>query len=421
MRVLIIGAGLAGLALAQRLVAAKVDVAVFERNASTSDGLAGYGIYIDRNGQRALQTCLPRATFDEFDRIAGHSGVRIHFSDERLGCLAVYDAATSTESEEPAVQRRSIPRLELREILQRGLDGPGGVIHWGKEFQSYEIPKDDGPIRAHFADGTYVVGDVLIGADASNSRVRTQYLPSFNRLDLGIANIVGRTPLTPELRSRLPSHLIDGSVNNVIPPGQGWMFLSAWRQSKDTATSHSGDYLVWAYASARAGFAADLERQPGNILCEVVLKRIAKWSPYLHTVVSASDMRTVAAVPLRTMPRLPDWQPTRVTLVGDAVHNMTPMAGIGANTALRDAAILSGQLLDAISGRRTLVDAVGQYERQMRGYANAAVELSRLNAERAASGGFVGRHMFRAVLRVAEAIPPFKRRMFASMSKKYDG
>ncbi|WP_321884055.1 FAD-dependent oxidoreductase [Burkholderia cepacia] len=420
MRVLIIGGGLAGLALAQRLVAERIDVSVFERNASTSDGLAGYGIYIDRNGQQALQTCLPRSIYDEFDREAGHTDLRIQFSDERLGCLAKYDAAKSTGSHEPAVLRRSISRLELREILQHGLDGQGGVIHWEKEFRSYDMPKGDGPIRVHFADGTYAEGDVLIGADASNSRVRTQYLPNFNRLDLGIANIVGRTPLTPELRSRLPSHLTDGSINNVIPPFQGWMFLSAWRQTNAKATSHSGDYLVWAYACARAGFSADLEKQSGNKLCDVVLNRIAKWSPYLHTVVSASDMNTVAAVPLRTMPQLPDWQPTRVTLVGDAIHNMTPMAGIGANTALRDAAILSGQLLDSNSGRRSLVEAIGQYERQMRGYASAAVELSRMNAERAASGGLVGRYMFRTMLRVAEAIPPFKRRMFASMSKKYD-
>jgi 2-polyprenyl-6-methoxyphenol hydroxylase-like FAD-dependent oxidoreductase len=115
------------------------------------------------------------------------------------------------------------------------------------------------------------------------------------------------------------------------------------------------------------------------------------------------------------MPKLTGWPASNVTLLGDAVHNMTPMAGIGANTALRDAAVLRRVLVEVAAGRRELVAAVAEYEEEMRGYANKAVGLSLDNARRAVSDARLPRVAFRTVLRAAQAVPPLKRAMFAGM------
>jgi 2-polyprenyl-6-methoxyphenol hydroxylase-like FAD-dependent oxidoreductase len=111
--------------------------------------------------------------------------------------------------------------------------------------------------------------------------------------------------------------------------------------------------------------------------------------------------------------RAPGHQTRPLQVIDDAVHNMTPMAGIGANTALRDADGLRRALLapgpDDVTGR------VGRYEEQMRGYANQALALSARNARNAASPRRLPRLAFRSALRIAESVPPAKRRMFGGV------
>lgn len=86
-------------------------------------------------------------------------------------------------------------------------------------------------------------------------------------------------------------------------------------------------------------------------LRDLVLARTDGWADALRTVVADSEPRSVGPVPLRSMPKLDPWTPSNVTLIGDAIHSMTPMAGVGANTALRDAEHLRAALVRVDAGR----------------------------------------------------------------------
>jgi salicylate hydroxylase len=100
-----------------------------------------------------------------------------------------------------------------------------------------------------------------------------------------------------------------------------------------------------------------------------------------------------------------------VTLLGDAIHNMTPMAGVGANTALRDADLLRSKLIAATGGEVPLITALASYEEQMLDYGFAAVRQSLRNASRAAHSSHLSRAAFRTTLRLTAAVPPMRRAM----------
>ena len=142
---------------------------------------------------------------------------------------------------------------------------------------------------------------------------------------------------------------------------------------------------------------------------DLVLGAIWDWSPQLSTIVQDSDTSTIRSVPLRSMPFLQPWEASNVTVLGDAIHNMTPMAGVGANTALRDAELLARMLKDVVAGKSNLVEAISSYENEMRHYANEAVGLSRRNAEGASNSSGFQRWIFRTMLRAAQASPTIMR------------
>jgi len=95
---------------------------------------------------------------------------------------------------------------------------------------------------------------------------------------------------------------------------------------------------------------------------------------------TASTTQPPANTPTHTRSTgVPDWpnQP-RVTVIGDAAHSMTPAGGIGANTAVRDAALLGRLLVEAGGYREGITET---YEREMRVYASEAVRSSYAGAK----------------------------------------
>ncbi|WP_243418220.1 FAD-dependent oxidoreductase [Actinomycetospora cinnamomea] len=114
-----------------------------------------------------------------------------------------------------------------------------------------------------------------------------------------------------------------------------------------------------------------------------------------------------------------------MTLIGDAIHTMTPGRGAGANTALRDARELRDRLVRVRDGELSLLAAVGEYEDLMRRYASLAVRES---LEFMNDGGTARRPVVgplsvfaqRTGMRLVDRIPAAKRRMARGFQKVRD-
>ncbi|KAF4448070.1 FAD-dependent monooxygenase [Fusarium austroafricanum] len=373
MRVLIIGGGIGGLTLAHGLRKADIKVLVFERQASI--------IPLTRR--------------------------RLFIRDTQLRVLAEKDDAKLSKRPPLEVERTAVGRLELRETLLQGLEG---IVQWGCSFVRYE-KLSNGLLRTHFSDGTSEDCDLLVGADGPNSAVRGQYMPTLERFDLGIRAIAGRYALDHARIKMLPDELTNGSLNNIVPSGRGLMFISAWG-SGQAAGYDSGDdshYVVWAYVLPVNNITSELDNLSTSDLQNHVLYQTQDWSPDLKELVQGSDLSTIKCLSIRTMPTLEPWEPSNVTLLGDAVHNMTSMAGMGTNTALRDAEVLTRCLIDVKAGRFDLVQGVGLYESDMRSYGNDALKLSTQNAMNACNGRKASRFLFRSFLRTAQSFPAVMR------------
>jgi salicylate hydroxylase len=250
--------------------------------------------------------------------------------------------------------------------------------------------------------------------------VRQQLLPHARVVDTGVVALVGKLPLTDQNRAWLPRQLTT-RPNNILPPSGSGMFVAEFRRKPGDAPAlveDGGDYVFWAFVAPRTRYGAegDMRRLDGPVLQQLALRMIDGWHAHLRRLVAESDPRTVASLRIQTSVPIEPWAAANVTLLGDAIHTMTPLQGIGGNTALRDAALLCRKLVEVEQHRSELLPATEQYEAEMRRYGFAAVAASLQTAQYAVSDSGLMRTVFKTILRVAGAVPPLKHRMFQSIA-----
>lgn len=371
LHVLIIGGGIGGLCLAQGLKKSGIKVAVYERDHSADFRGQGYRNSLNADGSRALRDCLPENLFHLCVATSIKSATRMVFLDHQLNQKFVKPILPL-----PADSFFGVHRLTLREILLAGLED---TVHFGKTFERFE-QLDDEKIRAFFTDGTFATGDLLVGADGTHSVVRDLIVPDA-RIDTLDYAIYGKTPILPDMLEWVPEILVDGFVRIVSLEGTG-MGLATCRQVESAAsalakfdpTPHLTDvpgYFSWTLSLPEAFRNAD-----GPALHQLARTMVKGWHPALLQLIDEADIPATFPVRITSARPVKPWHTPNVTLLGDAIHTMSPGRGEGANTALRDAALLRHALVEAEARGIPFVQAKIHYETTMLHYGFEAVAKS---------------------------------------------
>jgi 2-polyprenyl-6-methoxyphenol hydroxylase-like FAD-dependent oxidoreductase len=355
-RILIAGAGIGGLALAQALRAGGFDVVVYERDPTPETRKQGYRIHIDQNGNAALRTCLPAEVLDLVRRTSGVNGDLVAAYTHRLERVMAQTF--------PGIPEDEITHVD-RETFRRGLlTGLAGVVRFGHTVTGYRIT-DAGRVRVGFADGGSDEGDLLVGGDGVGSAVRRQLLPQASVRDVGFRCIYGRMTIDDTTEALIPEDFDRGFCWVADDQGHGAGFATVRFRSRPEGAR---DYLMTTFVTTpeRLGMADDvLFTLPPASLWELAVDATAGWHPQIREIFARADAGTFFAIAIRAGERVEPWAPGPVTLLGDAIHTMPPTGGVGANTALQDAATLAGELLGAAGDERSLTAAVAAYERVM--------------------------------------------------------
>lgn len=319
-RVLIVGAGIAGSALARLLGRSGASLDVVEREPAWRP--AGTGVYMPGNTARALR----RLGLEEEVAARAVEIPRQRFYDHRGRLLCDVDVAALWSGVGPCL---AVPRSELQDVLLAE-DVP---IRMGTSVK--RLAQDGEVVSVELSDGTSGDYDLVVGADGIHSTVR------------GLAFGAAAVPR---------------------PVGQvAWRFLAP----------RPADALTWSVMLGRRAAFLTIPITDDQVYCYGDL-----FSPATERASSSERLRDLfsefadpAATLLATLDGTPQVHAStieevalescvqgRVVLVGDAAHATSPNMAQGAAMALEDALVLAATLGEAEDVPR----ALSAFERRRR-------------------------------------------------------
>lgn len=325
MRIVVVGAGVGGLALARGLSAHGHEVSVHERSGELRRGGAGISLY--PNGSAALEAL----------------GVDVSAVGRRLDAMSVrtpegrerstVDLAALSANLGHAC--RQVPRRDLLETLAAGLGEK--IVRFGQACASVTATPS-GPVAA-FADGESVRADVVVGADGVRSVVRRELWGGSDVRETGWASWLALTPLPTALADGGAAFVAQapGRMCSAIPAGDGlvqWWFDLPWGPGVPVLDSPVAEFRA----------------------------RFGDWTdPDVQAIVEHARDEDIAPFPHVRGGVRRGWGRGPVTLLGDAAHPFPPSTGQGANQTLEDVWALTL----ALSGPRADADpaaALRRYE-----------------------------------------------------------
>jgi 2-polyprenyl-6-methoxyphenol hydroxylase-like FAD-dependent oxidoreductase len=254
----------------------------------------------------------------------------------------------------PTGGMRRFSRTRLRALISEGIE-----VKYGKTLSSISYDERESGVSAHFADGTSISGDVLIGADGPRSKSR-DLIVGEGRSEAnpaGVVLAVVRSKYTAEQAVELRQHASLTTVafhpNGTYTAIFGQDFRSPEPQNWEFQTMHS--------SMPKDFKGSDVEKL--KMLKSRAAEYVGIWKNAIEWVPEGTPVGFNELVYWKTVEF--DNRGGRATLAGDAAHPMTPQRGQGLNHAICDVANLVAALDKAQKGETSLNDAISEYDTEM--------------------------------------------------------
>lgn len=329
-KVLIVGGGVGGLALANGLAAGGVEVEVVERDPRTSGSSIGLWSF-------SIRAFKKLGLKDELLAIGAVSKTLENFDLQgNLIDVVDYNEIPLAPGQPAQVM---VSRPALAAMLDRNARARGARIRHHVTFDAVE--EKEGGIEVSFTDGTRGTYDLLVGADGVFSTVRRELLGiQLQPRRAATGNWQATVPLDKDLGIRNPTYWSGGTRQSfqLYPSG-----TSGWAVSV-------GDVLLERPSTDEAV----RER-----VCERLSAIDVPQARSVHKLVASGEL----VMEFRRVHWLlvqPPWFRGRIVLLGDAVHGAPPNLGGGASMAMEDAAVLTDALLRHSSLPRALDNYMGR-------------------------------------------------------------
>jgi hypothetical protein len=334
--VLIVGAGIGGLCLAQALKKSGIDFRVFERDPTLDYRPQGYRLKIEADGQQALKDSLPADVYKAFELSSAISNIGQTDFNPVSGHISKSRAGTGLAGGVGLAASATVDRSIFRKILMTGIEDK---ITFGKEVASYLISPLDEHVSLEFKDGSHVKGRFLVGADGVRSAVRKVMLPDAKYVDTGAMCIYGKTTITDDLLKEFPAKglrwmtcCIDEapSIQSILIGNSPLTLLAEPIQFPEKNRSQMElpfDYVYWVLIGRKelfVGSAEDAAKMASSAFTGAEAARLSlaltqEWHSSINSLMRLQDTSQCSTLQVvSAVPQIAQWEASRfVTLVSE--------------------------------------------------------------------------------------------------------
>ncbi len=365
--VVIVGAGIPGLALALELQQRKISTLLLDARKGVE--AVPRGITLQPNGLGAL------------DKLGVLERARQSGSQTRIFEIRGWDGELLLEADyglldHPHNYLLTVNASELALLLRYKAERSGAEVDWGARF--HELIRNDGKVQgvSFEAEGgiDQVACSVVVGADGPQSQVRASMGAKVESRKYPDSFVVGLVGSVSGVEGRARQYQDPGKMLGIMPAGP------------------EATYIFYSVGSRTF----DEMKREG---LEQFKAEISQVAPETSEAFASVAAWTKLAYFTPSYVKVDPWVGNGVALLGDSAHTFHPHAGQGLNLSLQDALVLADVIEKCIKSGDISANALEEYQTRQRMFAEVIGQHADYSARYALSSNWLVRILNRRALR----------------------